>query len=98
MNDRKNVVIIKDTKGQVVYVAYPKMLDKTEINKAINESMAYQQAQEEKIEKLIEGIDYLLGYIRELDLEIKLDRAEITKEEYDNEIKKLGAEYGIREK
>ena len=88
MNERKNVVVIKDTKGKVVYVAYPKMLDKNEINKAINDSMAYQQAQEEEIAYLTNRLNELEIKSYKLELDIKLDRGEITQEEYEERLGK----------
>ena len=87
---RKNVIIIKDTKGKVVYVAYPKMLEENEINKAINECNKYQQNVELEKNKLLDRIDNLEKCVLLLNLDIKLDRGEITQEEYDKELDNYG--------
>ena len=81
---KKNVVIVKDTKGNTCYVANIKLLDENEINKAINEMNKYHQLLQVKVyDKLVE----LESKCQKLELDIKLDRGEITREECEEMIK-----------
>lgn len=87
---RKNVVIIKDTKGNTCFVAFPKVLEQNEINKAINECNKYHQDKEQEKEELISSLVQLKLRVDKLELELALDRGEITKEEYEKELEEYG--------
>ena len=73
---RKNVVIVKDTKGNTCYIAFPKMLEEHEINKALNECLKYEQKQEERFNCIEKSIKYLLDRVSKLEQEIKVLKGE----------------------
>ena len=87
---RKNVIIIKDTNGNTCFVAYPKMLDENQINKAINECNKYHQDEQERKDFIVSKLVELENKCNKLELDIKLDRGEITQEDYDKEINEYG--------
>lgn len=73
---RKNVVIVKDTKGNTCYVAFPKMLEEHEINKAVNECLKYEEKKERKYVNMVNDIAKLESNIEKLEKEIKILKGE----------------------
>ena len=68
---KKNVVVIKDTLGNVVYVAYPKLLDENEINKEINKANDYWQRKDFDFQILKNRVSSLENKNNDLVEEIK---------------------------
>ena len=75
------VAICKDLKGNCIFVAKVRNVDDRELAKLLESQFNYQDNEKAKIVKLEKEVWYLK-------LNLKLDRGEITKEEYDSEVKK----------
>ena len=73
---KRNVVIIKDTKGNTCYVAYISCLEQNEINKAINECNKTSQEREKEKLDLLKRVDDLEKHCQELYNEIKVLKGE----------------------
>ena len=73
---KRSVVIIKDTLGSVCFIAYPKMLEENEINKAINKANEYQQMKDKEIIDMKDDILLLKKEIEDLRKEIKYLKGE----------------------
>ena len=66
---RKNAVIVKDTKGNTCYIAFPKMLEEHEINKALNECLKYEQKKESEYVNMVNDIAKLESDNKKLEKE-----------------------------
>ena len=76
MSVRKSCVIIKDTNGDICYVACNRMLDENEINKAINEMNKYHQKVFKEKQEMLNEIETLYKRINDIEKEIKLLKGE----------------------
>ena len=73
---KRNVVIVKDTKGDVCYVAEIKSLDENEINKLVNKCSKYHQRKEQELFDMKSDIETLEKKCEDLQKEVNVLKGE----------------------
>lgn len=82
MRDREIVIVIRDIKGRCIFVGEQKVVDSSKKMALSNETFIESQKRESRILELERRV-------ATLELELKLDRGEISKEDYESEVAKL---------
>ena len=82
MRDKKIVIVINDNKGRCMLVGYQKVVNPSEERTLLNETFLVAQEREQRIYELERKV-------KKLELDMKLDRGEISREDYEREVAKL---------
>lgn len=82
MREKKIVIVINDNKGRCMLVGYQKLVNKSEERTLLNETFLVAQEREQRIYELERKV-------KKLELDMKLDRGEISRENYEREVANL---------